>query len=584
MGTKIQKSRHFTTKTNQVFMEKQLKFKQRNQLKNRFNSSSIDQVWTLDFTSLESSWLLTVQDQTTRQIIIHRILFGKNNGFKSKDVVSTLDECIRNRQRPNMVHSHSGKQFTSKEYVEFLERQDIKYTLGHGTKNDEFYKMHNQVHERFHRTLKGEIRKILQDHCNLPHKPRELKIMAQLEEDQVASIVNQAINNFNNLRSSAKTAFGASPNIMEDALVLFGKDQPNVDLLGATGTKKGDEIAQLKANAIEEYSGDWVAFFVDWKQQAEKRYQETVKRHQEALQLALDNKEEVIDTVIKQKKLLALQNKELRQQLKLIAKQVAALEEEMLRKAQLERVEQERKERRRARERKPSRAAATFQEYQEAIKSVDSVTKNSFVAARERVCLLFLYISGARVSNCLKLNVFHLYQMLQGNTFYISEIKSKETKHLSVTINQSIHSLITERQHDIEKVCQGKEGNDLVITAKGKREPLDNSNLDKKLNQVLSETSKVLRKNLKTHSFRIGLTTSLIEVAGVEAAQKIIGHSNLTTTAVYNRAHYKEKDYLRLMRKAEKFRREKGLPRHYRKKSGEEEEKQVEGVLLHTKK
>ena len=98
--------------------------------------------------------------------------------------------------------------------------------------------MHNQVGERFHRTLKGEIRKILQDICFLPRKPREVELITQLEENQVESVFNQAINNLNNLRNSAKAAFGASPNIMEKPLLFLGKDQPVVGILGGTGEKR----------------------------------------------------------------------------------------------------------------------------------------------------------------------------------------------------------------------------------------------------------------------------------------------------------------------------------------------------------
>ena len=330
-----------------------------------------------------------MQDQSTRQIIIHRILFGKDNHFKTKDVIAILDECIHNKQRPSMIHTDSGKQFLSKEYVEFLERQGIEHSLGHATRNEERYRMHNQVHERFHRTLKGEIRKIMQDHFSLPHKPRELTRMIQLEDDEVASIVNQAVNNFNNLRSQSKAAFGASPNIMEDALPLFEKSKPVTELLGATGTKKGEEIALLKAKAIKEYAGDWVAFFVDWKQQSEQRIQQVLKKQQEAFKQAVDNKEEVIEVVIKQKDIIAQQNKELQHQLALVTEKVAALEEEMLRKAHLQRLDKEKRERRRGRERRPSRAAATYLEYQEALNGVDLSTKKPFVAARERVCLLF---------------------------------------------------------------------------------------------------------------------------------------------------------------------------------------------------
>ena len=105
-----------------------------------------------------------------------------------------------------------------------------------------------------------------------------------------------------------------------------------------------------------------------------------------------------------------------------------------------------------------------------------------------------------------------------------------------------------------------------MITPKGKKQPLQTSNLDAKLNQVLRHTSKVVKKNLKTHSFRIGLTVTLIQYGGVEGAQKVIGHSNLTTTAVYNRTHYKEKEFYSLMKRVEKFRREKRVARQYKNK------------------
>ena len=153
--------------------------------------------------------------------------------------------------------------------------------------------------------------------------------------------------------------------------------------------------------------------------------------------------------------------------------------------------------------------------------------------------------------------------MLEGNSFHISAIKTRETKHLTITVNKAVHALILERQADIASICQGKQENLLVITPKGKKESLFASNLDRKLNQVLKGTCKVVKKNLKTHSFRIEITTSLIEVGGIEAAQKIIGHANLTTTAVYNRTHYKENLFLRLMSKAEKFRREEKVARQY---------------------
>ena len=179
----------------------------------------------------------------------------------------------------------------------------------------------------------------------------------------------------------------------------------------------------------------------------------------------------------------------------------------------------------------------------------------------------------------MKLTVFHLQQMVEGTPFVINEIKTQggTAKHLTVNINKAVYALILERKADIEVLCQGKEGNDLVIAAKGKRKVLHSAQLTEKLNKVLRHASKTVRKNLKTHTFRIGLTTSIIEVDGIEAAQRVIGHANLATTAVYNRTQYKEKDFLRVMSKVERFRREKKVPRQYKKKEQSAQAAQGEG-------
>ena len=202
-------------------MRKQYKKPQNNQLENRFNSYSLDHVWTLDLNSLDSSWLLTVQDQTTRQTIIHRITLGQSNVFTTNDVISTLDEAIPSRQRPLVVHSDSHGQFVNKGFNQLLQRQGIQHSHGNHNGNDKPYKMHNQVDERFQRTLKGFIRKRIQDHFSLPHNLREVKLMRKLEENEIYSIVNQAVNNFNNLRGKGRPPFGASPNIMEDGIVFW---------------------------------------------------------------------------------------------------------------------------------------------------------------------------------------------------------------------------------------------------------------------------------------------------------------------------------------------------------------------------
>ena len=63
-------------------------------------------------------------------------------------------------------------------------------------------------------------------------------------------------------------------------------------------------------------------------------------------------------------------------------------------------------------------------------------------------------------------------------------------------------------------------------------------------NQVLSLTCKYVKKELKTHTFRIEITINFIQVGKVEGAQKIIRDPNSTLYAVYNSTHYKQNLFL----------------------------------------
>ena len=125
--------------------EKNTQNRQANHLRNRFNSSSLDakHVWTMDLNYLQGSWLLTVQDQTTRQIIIHRFFSGRNNHFTSKDIIATLDECIPNRQRPRIIHTDSKHQFLSAEYAHFLQGQGIQQSIANGRSKEKLFRHHN---------------------------------------------------------------------------------------------------------------------------------------------------------------------------------------------------------------------------------------------------------------------------------------------------------------------------------------------------------------------------------------------------------------------------------------------------------
>jgi integrase len=76
--------------------------------------------------------------------------------------------------------------------------------------------------------------------------------------------------------------------------------------------------------------------------------------------------------------------------------------------------------------------------------------------------------------------------------------------------------------------------------------------LNKRLNIILEKVSLITHKNIKTHSFRINLTTALIEAVGIEAASKAIGHTDIRTTEMYNRRHLYINEIAKALNKAHK--------------------------------
>lgn len=96
----------------------------------------------------------------------------------------------------------------------------------------------------------------------------------------------------------------------------------------------------------------------------------------------------------------------------------------------------------------------------------------------------------------------------------------------------------------------------------GSPELLSVSNLKMRLNRILCKLSNKTGKYLRTHSFRIGLTTSLVKTSGIEKAREIIGHKDYGTTATYNRHTYTQEKLSKALGAAYNS----GAPRRRRKR------------------
>lgn len=108
--------------------------------------------------------LLSIMDLGTRQVIAHK-LFSVSP--KWQDVAQLISIAASLRQRPKMFHSDSDGLFNCPKLDAELKTDHIVISRG----NQNIKKHHNQVQERFHRTLKDFIA----DHIGLPKRKKGKK-------------------------------------------------------------------------------------------------------------------------------------------------------------------------------------------------------------------------------------------------------------------------------------------------------------------------------------------------------------------------------------------------------------------------
>ena len=289
---------------------------------------------------------------------------------------------------------------------------------------------------------------------------------------------------------------------------------------------------------------------------------ETLKRQEEAKEQAERNQTELKQKIDQLEKVIQAQKEQLNT---LVQTQRAANEEK--------RLKAEKKLIRSNRTRLPARDAATIPELLTAWQVVEESQSPSFTKARSKVLLLMLYISGERIANLRLLTVNHLQHLIDPGITYITLpcIQSKETKYRQITVSKHVRAYIQQCEKKIHLLLQGKTGDAPVITAQGTTAPLERAYLTNHVNHTLKKTGKKLHQKVSSHSFRIGLTTSIIVTTGLPEAQVYMGHANIETTNVYNRGNFDLERMRKIASVAYKY-REQRIKRIYIKSQTTEKE------------
>ena len=224
----------------------------------------------------------------------------------------------------------------------------------------------------------------------------------------------------------------------------------------------------------------------------------------------------------------------------------------------------DRQARRRARTRKPIREALFVKEYKIA---QNLAIGDNFEDCRDRVCLLLLFLTGVRIGLLRLTTGSHLSKLLSfikedQQTLVYPSTKQPKAADISIPLPGEAIPLIEERSNDLRRLLSGRTPHDMVMCrTEGSNDVISLTNINKRLNRIMKKLSAATGKLFRTHSFRIGLATSIMDVASMDIAHDVLGHRDFDTTASYNRRKYSQKDLSKALGSAYNARRRRSTKR-----------------------
>ena len=157
--------------------------------------------------------------------------------------------------------------------------------------------------------------------------------------------------------------------------------------------------------------------------------------------------------------------------------------------------------------------------------------KKDLVRAQLRITYIILYHCGLRVNEIRHLTQKDLQIAIRAAQFNLVHHKTKKA-HIHVLSKKGVEDL------------QNLKSEFLIIFEKyqyqylfGKNKPMTDKSLIKVVNKDLKTTCTKfdIPFNIKSHSFRVNMITSLLKVTSVQNTASIIGHSDIRSTMSYNR-------------------------------------------------
>lgn len=148
-----------------------------------------------------------------------------------------------------------------------------------------------------------------------------------------------------------------------------------------------------------------------------------------------------------------------------------------------------------------------------------------------RVCYTILYYTGLRVNEISSITYQDIQDVFITSQLTVIHHKNKQS-HIHTLSKRALRDLEYIR-FDIETIFEKYKYKYLL----GKNKPMHNKSVIRFINQDLRCicNAKHIRYNIKSHSFRIYVISSLLQQTSVQHVAQIIGHNDIRSTLMYAR-------------------------------------------------
>lgn len=159
--------------------------------------------------------------------------------------------------------------------------------------------------------------------------------------------------------------------------------------------------------------------------------------------------------------------------------------------------------------------------------------------SRFRVAITLLWFTGLRINETRLFKKSEITALIEEGTLQVYQ--SKVNKDREILLPPSGRDALEILQDDIRRVYKNHE------TLSGNASPCSWIRF---LNRRLVAYTDGLYKNVRSHSFRINYTTSLLRKAPLQLVAELLGHRDIKTTLRYNRYLANREERIDILRDA----------------------------------